>query len=119
MQWSLRDRYPEFVVPHPAGSVYRITKRLPCELWVVLFSILVTMSSLPTAASGQQARSTANQGIGAHYGWQDPADGLADGMNSLSLNAVDDKTLAAASRLYNTVGDPTPGFNLPAYDGNY
>jgi len=61
---------------------------------------------------------TASQGTSAHYGWQDP-DGLADGVNTLGLMANDDQTVASASQVYNTLGDPTPGNNLPASDANY
>ncbi|MGH9895319.1 MAG: hypothetical protein ACREA0_25720, partial [bacterium] len=81
--------------------------------------ILVSIcSSFPPRAFAQIPRTTANQGLAAHYGWQDP-DGFLEGANTFSLNAIDDKTMAAGSRLYNTVGDPTAGANLPAYNGNY
>lgn len=61
-------------------------------------------------------QTTANQGLSAAYGW---VNGGSDGSNTLSLNAIDDQTVAAGSRLYNTVGDPTPGASLPAVDSNY
>jgi RHS repeat-associated protein len=62
-------------------------------------------------------RSTANQG--ANFGWVDP-DGVAEGENRISLNATQDSTLLPASkRIYNILGDPTAGSNLPALDGNY
>jgi len=59
---------------------------------------------------------TANQGAAA--GWNDP-DGVADGTNTISLNAIDDRTVAVGNQLYNTLGDPTVGSNLPASDSNY
>ena len=71
----------------------------------------------PTPALAQTARTTANQGLPAHYGWTDPSGN--NGLNVLSLTSVDDKTVAAASRVYNKLGDPSVDFNLPAYNGNY
>jgi hypothetical protein len=56
--------------------------------------------------------------LSAHYGWQDP-DGFADGANNLPLNANDNQTLAADSRIYVIVGDPGANANLPAYNNNY
>jgi RHS repeat-associated protein len=61
--------------------------------------------------------STANQG--SSYGWIDPDGGGGEVGNALSLNATDDQTVAAANRVYNTLGDPTAGANLPASDGKY
>jgi len=87
----------------------------PLGAWTL---ILWVCALVPSRAFAQVPRTTANQGLPAHYGWQDP-DGTANGLNSLTLNATDDQTVAAGSRVYNTVGDPTAGANLPAYNGNY
>lgn len=84
---------------------------------------LLTASS--DNATGQSlsymyGRTTANQGLSAHYGWNDP-DGLADGVNTIGFpRANQDTTLLPATlRLYNILGDPSAGTNLPAVDSNY
>jgi RHS repeat-associated protein len=86
-----------------------------CVVTLVMWSIC---ASLPTRALAQTPRTTANQGNSAHFGWNDP-DGYADGQNSMSLLAIDNQTLAATSRVYNTLGDPMADMNLPAAGGNY
>jgi len=90
------------------------------RLWLAVRTpilwIICALTSVRAVA--QTARTTANQGLSAHYGWNDPSGGV--GVNQLvGLNATDDKTVAAGSRVYNTVGDPTAGSNLPANDSNY
>jgi len=75
-------------------------------------------SSAGQSLSYTYGRTTASQGLSAHYGWQDP-DGLADGSNTLSLNASDNRYVADASCVYNVLGDPSAGSNLPAADGTY
>jgi len=83
---------------------------------IVAMSVLWVMLALPPVhAIAQTARTTANQGLSAHYGWN----GGSNGLNQLSLNANDNQTVAAGSRVYNTLGDPSVGYNLPAYNGNY
>lgn len=67
-------------------------------------------------AGSPVARTTANQTTKS--GWTDP-DGLDDGQNVLILAMNDSQTFAAASRLWNNVGDPTAGTNIPAYDTHY
>lgn len=105
--------------PHPSTSSRRLSinngyTRLGA--WTLILSIICALA--PLRAFAQTPRTTANQGLSAHYGWQDP-DGSANGYNSLSLNATDNKTVAAGSRVYNKLGDPSIDFNLPAYNGNY
>jgi len=76
-------------------------------------------SSTGRSLSYTYGLTTANQGAAAHYGWQDP-DGAADGVNTISFpRASQDTTLPATSGVYNILGDPTAGSNLPAVDGKY
>jgi len=56
----------------------------------LLFTVLTIA---PQRGFAQTPRSTANQGLAAHNGWQDP-DGSPDGLNSIALNAVDNQTIA-------------------------
>jgi RHS repeat-associated protein len=85
--------------------------------WVVTILLSTNCLLAPMVAVAQTARTTANQGLSAHYGWNDPSNN--GGVNSLSLLATDDKTVAAGSRVYDKLGDPLVDYNLPAYDGNY
>src|ERR1051326_4797313 len=62
-------------------------------------------------------RTTANRGASTHFGWQDPDPNA--GENRISLPAIKDSTLPASQRMYNILGDPTAGGNLPAVDGKY
>lgn len=82
----------------------------------VLLCLLCALT--PQSSLAQTARTTANQGSAARFGWQDP-DGYTDGTNGISLFANDNRTLAAESRIYNIVGDPIADANLPAYNNNY
>ena len=86
-------------------------------LAVATRTLWIVCALAPTRALAQTPRTTANQGLPAHYGWNDPSGN--GGLNVLSLTAVDDKTVAAASRVYDKLGDPTVNANLPAYNGNY
>lgn len=102
-----RQQPQSIVVPSRVGR-FDVSITLACLLLVLA----------PRQFFGQTARTTANQGTGAHYGWQDP-DGYADGANHLSLLANDNQIVIPESRVYNTVGDPVPGANLPAYNNTY
>lgn len=85
-------------------------------LWTLILWMIGTIA--PSQSSGQ-ARTTANQGKPAAYGWKDP-DGAADGVNSISFaTATADSTMVAASRLYNIAGDPVADANLPADNSNF
>ena len=96
-----------------AGALHQVTR---FSTSVAIACIMCALA--PQRSYAQTARTTANQGPAAHYGWQDP-DGSADGYNWIALVATDDKTLPAESRIYNVVGDPISGANLPAYNNNY
>ena len=89
--------------------------RSPGLTFTILWSLFVFVASRSAA---QVPRTTANQGLTAHYGWLDPQSG--DGVNTISFpQATGDITLGQSVRLYNTLGDPTAGTNLPATDNNY
>lgn len=108
-----------FATPNPSMSPRRLSnfnRYTRLRVWTSILWIICALT--PGRAVAQTARTTANQGTAAHYGWQDP-DGFGDGVNTMSLNAIADTTVAAPSRVYNTVGDPTAGISLPAYNGNY
>jgi len=74
-------------------------------------------SSTGRSLSYTFGRSTVNQGTSAHYGWNDPSGN--GGLNQFSLDATADSTVAPGKRVYNILGDPSAGSNLPALDGNY
>lgn len=74
-------------------------------------------SSISQSQTYTYELTTANQGMAAHDGWNDPSGN--GGLNELYLNATADDSVAAANRVYNILGDPTGGNNLPAVDGNY
>ncbi len=99
------------------------TRRARAPHQVTRFSTSLAVACIictlaPHRSYAQTARTTANQGSPAQYGWQDP-DGYADGHNHMSLLATDNQTVPADSRIYNLVGDPIPDGNLPAYNNNY
>lgn len=66
--------------------------------------------------TGSVARTTANQG--SAKGWIDP-DGISDGVNVVTLSADGSTTVAAGSRIYNKLGDPTVDANIDAADDRY
>jgi len=98
-----------------ATWVHEPTGHATTATYIGYFPTAVYDSSTRQSVTYTFGRSTASQGLSAHYGWNDPSGGA--GLNQLSLNANDDKSFAAP--VYNTLGDPSAGSNLPATDGKY
>lgn len=70
-----------------------------------------------TATGPTTNRTTANKGSAA--GWTDP-DGTSNGMNSLTTDSSNtNPSVAASSRLWNEVGDPSGSNNVDAWDDLY